>query len=93
MCEFLKVFNQNGMDSHQTAGKINFLKQEITIPDGVSDVFVSEIQRLLNFYENPFLKLGHELLRCDGSTSQYQTCLKSYNQFEVNKSNSCTHLI
>lgn len=84
-CAFFTVFNPNGIASHRIADKIHFLEQEIQIPDGVSDKFVSEIQKILNYYENPLLKLGHELLGCNGSSSQYERCWKNYNQFEVNK--------
>lgn len=82
---FFKDFNLNRIDSHRSADRINFLKQEIQIPDGVSEVFVSEIKQILNYYENPLVKLGHELIGCDGSNSQYERCLKTYNQFEVKK--------
>lgn len=83
LCETFIVSSLNLIDSHRTAGIINFLKKEIQIPDGVSDAFVSEIQKTLNYFENPLLKLGNELIGCDGSSSQYDGCLNSYNQFEV----------
>lgn len=63
--------------------KINFLKKEIQIPDGISDEFTNEVQNTLSFYENRLLKLGQELNDCDETSRQHERCLRSYNQFKV----------
>lgn len=83
LCESFKVSSLNLIDSHRTATKINFLKKDIQIPDGVSDAFVSEFQNTLTYYENPLLRLEHELIDCNGSSSQYEKCLNNSTQFEV----------
>lgn len=86
-CETFKVPRQNLIDSHRATANINFLKKDIQIPDGVSDAFVCEIRSTLNYYENPLLRIGHELINCNGSSNQYEQCLNSYNQFEVKSAN------
>lgn len=81
--ESFKVSSLNSIDSHRTTTKINFLKKEIEIPDGVSEAIAFEIQKILNDYENRLLKFGRDLISCDGSSSQQEKYLKSYNQFKV----------
>lgn len=88
MCEFFKVLSLDQIDLCQNARKINFLQKEIQIPDGVSDAVVSEIREILSGYENRMLKLIQDLISCDGSSSQYEKYLKSYNQMKVQSSNA-----
>lgn len=77
------MFSLDRIDSHRATAKINFLKNEIQIPDGVGDAFAYEIQKILNDYENRLLKFGEDMISCDGSSSQYERYLRSYNQFKV----------
>lgn len=81
--ELFKVFRLNQKNSLRSTATIKFLEKELQIPDDVSDGFVSELRKTLNDYEKPLIELEHESIGCDGSSSQYGSCLKSYNQFKV----------
>lgn len=74
-------------DADQTPRTINFLTKEIQIPDGVSDAIVSEIQKILNSYENPMLTYGQQLVDCVELKSPFEVCSSISNQFEVISSN------
>lgn len=73
----------NKIDSNRPTTKIDFLKKEILIPDGVNDAVVSEIQKLLGYYENPLLKLRQELTNCDEHSDQNGSCSELYKKFKV----------
>lgn len=80
---FFIVSNRNQIENLQSEAKINFLENEIHLPHGISNELTNQIQNTLSFYENRLLKLGQELINCDESSRQHETCLKIYNQFKV----------